>query len=260
MLGMTVPAAMKRSRRSSEVDALIGQYAPMVRHIATRMVSRLPANIELDDLIASGMMGLLECARRYVETPPTVQFSTYATARVQGAMLDDLRRQDWMPRTVRERARKTQAAIHATEQRLGRAPTEAEVADTLGVSTEQYRRTLSDVAGIQILHSEDLRRDEDDLRGGPVEGVDQEADPARSLVRKRLREALARAVEKLPERERLVLSLTYEQDMSNIEIAQVLGVGSARVSQLRTQAVLRLRAATATSSGKSALADYKDAL
>lgn len=213
----------------------------MVRRIALRLVTRLPANIEVDDLIAAGMMGLLECARRYIKRPPSAQFSTYAMTRIKGAMIDEIRRQDWMPRLSRTRATQLQTALLDTEKRLGGKASSVEIAKTLGISHDQYQAQLSDLCGLQVLYAEDLS--EAAGYGGAGEGVAHGADPLEQLQSEGFRAALSRAITELPEREQLILSLSYDQEMNYKEISAILDISEARVSQLRTQAILRLRAA-----------------
>lgn len=239
--GRMAPATYGRA----QYDAMVARHAPLVRRLALRLSARLPANVELDDLIQAGMIGLLDAVKRYREIP-TAQFETYATQRIRGAMLDELRNLDWIPRTVRERARKVEAAIHALEQRLGQPPSEAQVAQELGISLAQYHALLQEAHGAQLLHFDDLggdaeaylpRLEPDDPLETPAHG-----DPLDTLMARGLRTALIAAIERLPEREKLLLSLYYEQGLNLKEIGLVLEVGEARVCQLRAQAIARLRA------------------
>ncbi len=241
VLARRAPAAYGQN----QYDTLVAQHAPLVRRIALRLASRLPASVELDDLIQSGMLGLLDAVKRYREVP-TAQFETYATQRIRGAMLDELRRLDWMPRGVRERSRRIEDAIHATNQALGRQATEAEIAATLELPLDEYQALLHEAQGGQLLYLDDLpgepdlhvhdHDDEDPLHARATD------DPLAALMAKGLRETLVAAIESLPEREKLLLSLYYEQGLNLKEIGLVLEVTEARVSQLRTQAIARLRA------------------
>jgi len=227
-------------------DLLVRQHTPLVRRVALQLVARLPANVELDDLMQAGMMGLLDAARRYREMADA-QFETYATTRIRGAMLDELRSQDWLPRSVRSKSRQIEAAIHELNHRLLRAPSEAEIAEELEMSLEQYQVMLEEARGVQILHYEDLARNQDDRSEGAdaaITGAQPPAldNPLDRLVSKGLRAALVDAITALPEREQLLLSLQFEHDLNQKEISQALGVTEGRVSQLRSQAVSRIRA------------------
>lgn len=234
-------------------NELIHQHAPMVRRIALQLASRLPSSIELDDLIQAGMMGLLDAVRRYQETPDA-QFETYATTRVRGAMLDELRSQDWLPRSVRSKSRQIEQAIHKESQRLLRPPTEKELAQAMGLALADYHQLLEEARGAQVVHYEDLIHAADEAaaqageitrQGNDVAAVMANDNPLNALVSAGLRSALMQAIAQLPEREKLLLSLQFEQDLNQKEIAAVLGVTEGRVSQLRTQAIARIRAAMA---------------
>lgn len=217
------------------------QYAPLVRKLALQLLARLPASVQLDDLVQAGMIGLLDAIRRYQENPDA-QFETYATARIRGAMLDELRSQDWLPRSVRSKSRRIETAIQRQEQLLMRAPSEAEIAAELGVPLTEYRDMLADAQGIQILHYEDFGRDgESDGQWVDAPAGDQ-ATPLDSLLASDLRRALIEAINALPEREKLLMSLCYEQGLNLKEIGAVLNVTEARVCQLRSQATARIRA------------------
>lgn len=239
--GAPSPDAYDRLQR----DAMVARHAGLVRKLALRLASRLPSSVDLDDLVQAGMMGLLDAVTRYREVP-TAQFETYATQRIRGAMLDELRNLDWAPRTVRERGRKVEQGMRAAAQRLGRQPTETEVAAELEVSLSDYQSMLQDAHGAQLLYADELgstleERAESGDEGSPLE-VSSTADPLKALVTHELRETLVRAIEQLPERERLLLSLCYEQGLNLKEAGLVLNVGEARVCQLRSQAIARLRA------------------
>lgn len=236
-----LPTAYGRAQQ----DAMVARHAPLVRRLALRLLARLPASVELDDLIQAGMMGLLDAVRRYREVP-TAQFETYATQRIRGAMLDELRSTDWIPRGVRERARRVELAIHTLGNRLARAPTESEVAEEMGVSLGEYQSLLQESHGSQLLYFDDLGADPEQFLAQPDDidplSVRETDDPLATLVAKGLRTALVNAIDQLPEREKLLLSLYYEQGLNLKEIGLVLNVGEARVCQLRSQAISRLRA------------------
>jgi RNA polymerase sigma factor for flagellar operon FliA len=217
----------------------IERYGPMVRRMASQLIGRLPANVELDDLVQAGMIGLFDAMTRY-ETDRGAQFETFATQRVRGAMLDELRGSDWLPRSVRRNQRTIESAIHRAEQRLGHAPGEADIAEELGLPLAQYQRLLDDARGAQLVHLDD--HDDDGEEGFLDRHVAaSDGDPHESLNDSRFRHALVAAIEKLPERERLVMGMYYEQEMNLKEIGAVLGVTESRISQLHSQAVARLR-------------------
>ncbi|MDQ8031401.1 MAG: RNA polymerase sigma factor FliA [Bordetella sp.] len=223
-------------------DSLV-QYAPLVRKLALQLLARLPASVQLDDLIQAGMIGLLDAVRRYQESPDA-QFETYATSRIRGAMLDELRSQDWLPRSVRSKSRKIENAIQRKEQQLMRSPTETEIAQELGVPLDEYQSMLSDAQGLQIVHYEGMGGDQETGDADWSEGATSESsgNPLNALLATDLRAALIQAIDKLPDREKLLLSLYYEQGLNLKEIGAVLNVTEARVCQLRTQATARLRA------------------
>jgi RNA polymerase sigma factor FliA len=217
------------------------QYAPLVRRIAHQMIAKLPANVELDDMIQAGMIGLMDAVNRFEETHGT-QFEVYAASRIRGSMLDELRAGDWLPRSARKGQRDIENAIHRLEQRLKRAPAESEIAGEMGLSVGEYQEALNEARGAQLLYFDDLGGGDDDddylERHVAVEG----ADPSEILRDKRFRGALVNAIEELPERERQLMSMYYEQDMNLREIGSVMGVTESRVCQLHSQAVARLRA------------------
>jgi RNA polymerase sigma factor for flagellar operon FliA len=223
-----------------DVAAYVRQYSPLVRRLAHQMIARLPANVELDDMIQAGMMGLMDAASRF-EISQGTHFEVYAAQRIRGAMLDELRANDWMPRSARKSQRDIEGAIHRLEGRLKRAPQEAEIAAELGVPVPEYHELLNGARGSQLVYLDDLGNgadDEDYLeRHLVVDGLE----PAAILRDKRFREALVNAIEDLPEREKLLMSLYHEQDMNLREIGSVMGVTESRVCQLHSQAIARLR-------------------
>lgn len=229
-------------------NALIEKYAPLVRRQALLLVSRLPSSVELDDLIQAGMIGLLDAVRRY-QVMVEAQFETYAVTRIRGAMVDELRSQDWLPRSVRTKARQIDNAVTLLRQQLMREPLESEIAEQLGLEIEQYYQLLEEASGVQVLHYEDLARREEGvgdalefLSGGGKPSSPLE-NPLQQLESQALRGALIDAIDQLPEREKLLLSLQFEQDLNQKEIAMVMEVTEGRVSQLRSQAIARIRAA-----------------
>ncbi|MGE0311035.1 MAG: RNA polymerase sigma factor FliA [Lautropia sp.] len=221
-------------------DATIRQYAPMVRRVASQLIARLPANVDIDDLIQAGMIGLLDASTRY-DSSQGAQFETFAMQRVRGAMLDELRASDWMPRSVRRNQRRIETAIHDLEQRLQRAPTESEIAAHLKLGLEQYQQLLIDSKGAQLMYIDDIGPE------GGEEGYlernvpDTGPLPLERIGDARFRKALADAIARLPEREKLVMGLYYQEGLNLKEIGAVLGVTESRISQMHSQSVARLR-------------------
>lgn len=232
---------MYTPRGTLDRDSVIERYGKMVRRVAVQMASRLPSSIELDDLVQAGLIGLVDAVSRY-DAAVGVQFDTFAMQRVRGAMLDELRNADWMPRSVRRNQRSIEQAIHTIEQRLGRPASEREIADELQMPLEEYQRLLSSAKGSQLLYFEDAGGEDEEENRYEQMLPDSGPTPDRRLEDVRFREALVQAIELLPERERLLMSLYYTEELTLREIGEVLGVTESRVSQLHTQAVTRLRA------------------
>lgn len=224
-------------------EQLVQRFVPLVKRIAYHLMARLPSNVQFDDLVQNGMLGLLDAINRYQEGYGA-QFETYATQRIRGSMLDGLRENDWLPRQLRRELRRIEAALVQLEHAYGRMPSETELADALGMSLTEYQKILQEARGHQILYFEDLAEDGDEAF---LERhfTDNEADPARLLEEQDLRARLIQAIDKLPEREKLVMALYYEQDLNLREIGEVLNVTESRVCQLHSQAVLRLRSQVA---------------
>jgi RNA polymerase sigma factor for flagellar operon FliA len=221
---------------------LIKQYQPLVRRLAHHMMAKLPANVQVDDLIQVGLIGLSEALTRY-EAAQGVQFETFATQRIRGAMLDELRGSDWMSRGSRKSQKEIEQSLRRLEHKLGRTPLESEIAADLGLSLADYQNLLGKVRGTQLVYLEDMSRggeDEDSFLDRHV--GDSEADPMNMLRDQRLRQALVAAIKNLPEREQFIMSMYYEQDMNLKEIAAVLDVTESRICQLHSQSIARLRA------------------
>ncbi len=221
-------------------DALIRRHVPLVRRIALHMIAKLPPNVELDDLIQVGMIGLAEALSRF-ESEQGVQFETFASQRIRGAMLDELREGDWMSRSSRKSQKDIEHALHRLEQRLGRTPLESEIADELGMDLDDYQSLLGKVRGTQLVYLEDMSGGDEGEDFLERHVADSGADPFALLRDHRLRVALVEAIKALPEREQYIMGMYYEHDMNLKEIAAVLGVTESRVCQLHSQAIARLR-------------------
>jgi RNA polymerase sigma factor FliA len=232
--------AFGRRRDQKLRDRLVLHYAPLVKYVAGRVGTGLPAHVEVSDLIQSGIFGLVDAIEKF-EPERGLKFETYAMQRIRGAILDDLRAQDWVPRSVRSRARDVERALERLEARLQRTATDSELADELGVSQEDLRCVLAQLQMTSVVALDDLI--------GPARGAsladtlpdDRAEDPVAALVDRDNRRQLVEAVERLNERDRIVVTLYYFENLTLAEIGKVLGVTESRVCQLHTRAVLRLR-------------------
>ncbi|MBF58967.1 RNA polymerase sigma factor FliA [Halomonas sp. FeN2] len=217
-------------------NELLTQYMPLVRRQALTLQVRLPASIELDDLIQAGMVGLLEALGRFDATQGAT-FATFASQRIRGAMMDELRTRDWLPRSVRRSARAVEGAVRQLEQLLGRAPEENEIAQHLEMPLSEYQQLLNDTNSGQLLPFEELVAE-----GGEPINNELGNSPFEQLLDGQQRQTLIDAIEALPEREKLLMALYYQEELNLKEVGAVLGVTESRVSQLHSQAVSRLRA------------------
>ena len=222
---------------------VLSDHLPMVKKLAYQLKGRLPANIDVDDLIQAGNIGLLDAMSRYEEME-SAQFETYAVQRIRGAMLDELRSNDWLSRGVRQNMRKIETAITTLQQRLSRPPKESEIAAHLAMSLDAYQQLLGDSAGHQLVYFEDFHQDAD---GASDHFLDRfcssdSADPLAALIDEGFRGAVIDAINALPDRDKLMMGLYYEQELNLKEIGAVLGVTESRVSQLHSQAISRIRA------------------
>lgn len=229
-------------------ESLIIEYASLIKYIAQRIAARLPANIELDDLISSGVIGLMDAIDKFDETRDN-KFKTYAEFRIRGAILDELRAQDWVPRSVREKAKQLERIYHRIEQEKGRHATDEEVCSALNVSKEEYHDLLNQVRSVSILSFDDLanmsKADKASLQQQSEESS-RTTNPYSEVNIAAIKRVIADAIRDLPEKQRLVLSLYYYEDLNLKEIGRVLDVTESRVSQLHTQAILRLKSRLGT--------------
>jgi RNA polymerase sigma factor for flagellar operon FliA len=225
------------SGHTDQSDQLVTAHLDLVRRVAHHLLARLPASVQIEDLVQSGMIGLIEASRQF-QPGQGATFSTYASIRIRGAMIDELRRCDWTPRSVHRNSRRIAETIRQVEAREGRAARDAEIAAMLEVSMDDYHAMLQDCAGTRILGWEELfGEDADPDQLLPGDGPS----PAMQFEQSQLRNALAEALAGLPEKERLVLSLYYDEELNLREIGAVLGVTESRVSQIRSQSLHRLR-------------------
>ena len=220
-------------------DQCLRDHAPLVKRLAHQMMSRLPYSVQIDDIIQAGMMGLLDAASRYDEVHGA-QFETYATQRIRGAMLDELRSADWLPRSLRSDMRRIEQAVSRLQQKLGKTPNETEIALELSVPLVEYQRMLQEARGAQLIYYEDFQDEDHDDFFERFE-FSNDSDPQALLQDERFKAELTRAIEILPERERMLMGMIYEQELNLREVGEVFGVSESRISQLHSQAVGRLR-------------------
>ena len=239
---MTAASGLRMYNKAQAQDSqhqLIERYAPLVKRIAYHLLARLPASVQVDDLMQAGMIGLLEASKKY-DGSKGASFETYAGIRIRGAMLDEVRKGDWAPRSVHRNSRMVSDAIRAIEARTGRDAKDQEVAAELQLSLEDYYGILGDTQGSRLFSFDDLMQDGE--HGGLLEDASSHSGPLHGLEDERFQAALAEAIAHLPERERLVLALYYDEELNLKEIGEVLGVSESRVSQLHSQCAARLRA------------------
>ncbi|WP_144822242.1 RNA polymerase sigma factor FliA [Marinobacter piscensis] len=233
---LTNNLGMYNQTGAASPSELIEKHAPLVKKIALHLMARLPASVQLDDLMQAGMIGLLEAAQRYSSTRGAT-FETYAGIRIRGSMVDEIRKGDWVPRSVHRNARKVARAIKIVEDRAGREAQDSEVAEELGMDLSEYYATLSDSNSGRLFSLEELN-ESGEL---PIDETETSDNPLDDVTTSAFRASLAGAIEDLPEREKLVLSLYYQEELNLKEIGAVLGVSESRVSQIHSQAALRLR-------------------
>ncbi|NOT83877.1 MAG: RNA polymerase sigma factor FliA [Methylococcaceae bacterium] len=229
-------AARYASVQSGSLNDQVILQMPLVKRIAYHLLTKLPDSVLLDDLIQSGVLGLLEALKHY-DAAQGASFETYAGIRIRGAMLDEVRRSDWTPRSVHKKAREVAAAIREIESKTGRDASANEVAENLGISVEEYGHILQDSLSCRIFSVEELSEEGEGIQVSEMSG-----NPFDKLSKAGFQQALADAIANLPERERLVVSLYYDEELNLREIGEVLNISESRASQINSQAMLRLRA------------------
>lgn len=233
---MSGAATYKAAIKESDAD-FIKEYAPLVKRIAHHLLARLPAVIQADDLIQAGMIGLIEAARNFDEKKGAT-FVTYAGIRIRGAMLDEIRKGDWAPRSVHKNSRRVAQAMREVENKTGRDARDVDVAQNLGVTLDEYHQIIQDSNSSKIFAFEDLGVSEEAIdcpTNNPITG------PLEGIQRDDFKHKLSKEIEKLPEREKLVLALYYDEELNLREVGEVLGVSESRISQIHSQAMLRLK-------------------
>jgi|SRR5690554_109191 len=216
---------------------LVEQHGALVKRIAYHLISRLPHTVDVNDLIQAGMIGLLDASHQY-KASQGASFETYAGIRIRGAMLDEIRRNDWAPRSVHRKAREIADIMHQLEQQLGRNPLDQEIAKAMDITLDQYHQQLQDASAHQVFSLDELT--DNQLTGDDSLGSN-ETGPAELTAHNRFEQALAEAIDTLPERERLMMNLYYHEELNLKEIGEILRVSESRVSQIHTQTVVRLR-------------------
>jgi len=234
---ITYASVAKRNTYSS--DELVTEHVELVSRIAHHLAARLPSSVDVNDLMQSGMVGLLEAAGNF-DASRGASFETYAGIRIRGAMLDDIRKHDWTPRSVHHKYRQVAEAMNAIEGDTGRAATPEEVIERLGITIGEYHKILADSSSSRLFSYEEAVEEPTLQRKPPASNTPR---PEQQLYQDQFREQLSGSIDQLPERERLVLSLYYEQELNMKEIGAVLDVSESRVCQIHGQAVIRLRAA-----------------
>jgi RNA polymerase sigma factor for flagellar operon FliA len=235
----------KRTRDQLLRDRLILTYAPLVKYVAGRLGSGLPAHVDEGDLVSYGLLGLIGAIERF-DPDRDIKFETYAIARIKGSIIDELRSMDWVPRSVRARARDIERTIASLESKLTRAPTDEEIASALNITEGEFQDSLLEISRSSIAALDELWSSPGSS-GDAVALIDtiedpQAAEPQSAMAHTEIREALGEAIARLPEREKLVVTLYYYEELTLREIGEVLGVTESRVSQLHTKAILRLKA------------------
>ncbi|MBQ0163356.1 MAG: RNA polymerase sigma factor WhiG [Treponema sp.] len=234
----------KKTKSPQLRDKFIRQYMPLVKYVAGKLAVGMPGSVEFDDLVGFGQFGLLDAIEKF-DPGKNVKFKTYAVTRIRGAIFDELRQLDWVPRSVRQKSREIEDTIVELESKLGRTATDAEIAEKMGVSESEYQQTVMKVSGTSVLSLNDVwysGNDNDHMSiGGSIESPSS-LNPDVIVEREEIRKVIVEAINELPEKEKMVIVLYYHEDLTFKEIGQVLDVSESRISQLHTKANLRLRA------------------
>jgi RNA polymerase sigma factor for flagellar operon FliA len=229
---------MYLTNHDRDSDDLVSKHAALVKRIAYHLMSRLPPSVQADDLIQAGMIGLLEASRNY-DASQGASFETYAGIRIRGSMLDEIRRTDWTPRSVHRKARQVAEAVRAIENQVGRDARDIEVAEKMGIDLNEYHRILQDATGCRVFSIDDAGVNGDETPQQIADAPRNE--PLDQLHSSDFKAALAESISGLPERERLVMAMYYDEELNLREIGEVLGVSESRVCQIHGQALIRLR-------------------
>ena len=234
----------KKTRSPQLRDKFIRQYMPLVKYVAGKLAVGMPGSVEFDDLVGFGPFGLLDAIEKF-DPGKNVKFKTYAVTRIRGAIFDELRQLDWVPRSVRQKSREIEDTIVDLESKLGRTATDAEIAEKMGVSEAEYQQTVMKVSGTSVLSLNDVwysGNDNDHMSIGDSIESPSSLNPDVIVEREEIRKVIVEAINELPEKEKMVIVLYYHEDLTFKEIGQVLEVSESRISQLHTRANLRLRA------------------
>jgi RNA polymerase sigma factor for flagellar operon FliA len=234
----------RKTRDPAIRDAFVKQYAPLVKYVAGKVAIGMPQNVEFDDLVGFGVFGLFDAIEKY-DPNKHVKFKTYAVTRIRGAIFDELRSIDWVPRSVRQKTREIEATIQRLEATLGRAATDQEIASDLGISLEEFQKNMLKISGTSILSLNDVwYTGEDNDKVSIADSIEspQSLNPDTIIEKDEIKRVIIEAIQELPEKEKKVLVLYYYEDLTLKEIGQVLEVTESRVSQLHTKAILHLRA------------------
>ena len=234
----------RKTKSQALRDAFIRQYMPLVKYVAGKVSVGMPCSVEFDDLVGFGQFGLLDAIEKY-DPSKNVKFKTYAVTRIRGAIFDELRQIDWVPRSVRQKSREIEDAINTLESRLGRTASDAEIAESLGVSEDDYHRIIMKVSGTSVLSLNDVWHNGDDAANASIgDSIESPSsmNPDAIVEREEIKKVIVQAINELPEKEKMVIVLYYHEDLTFKEIGQVLNVSESRISQLHTKANLRMRA------------------
>ena len=234
----------KKEKKTELRDYFIKQYAPLVKYVAGKVAIGMPYNVEFDDLVGFGVFGLFDAIEKF-DPEKHVKFKTYAVTRIRGAIYDELRSIDWVPRSVRQKTREIEEIVHHIESNLGRSASDAEIAQKMGVSVEEFHKNIYKISTSSILSLNDLwYTGEDNDKVSIVDSIEssQSLNPDTIVEREEIKKVIVQAINELPDKEKKVLVLYYYEDLTLKEIGKVLDVTESRISQLHTKAILRLRA------------------